>query len=209
MPLSDLAYAGLEQAINQHISLDPKARAEMAQLHGSVIALEILGTGQTIYLIPGTEQIQLFGSHEGEPDCLLQGSPLTIARLRSQIPEGEGAIPEEMQVSGDTELAERFCHILRQVEINWETHLSKYTGSLIAGEIGKAIGFAGYWRDHIIATLKQDMQDLLQHESSVLPTRHEIAGFGSSVGQLAERLEQLQQRVAAMQSQEKPKGAAE
>ncbi len=207
MSLSDLAYASLEQAINQHISLDPKAQAEIVRLHGKVIALEIQGISLTIYMIPGVEQIQLFGSHEDEPDCLLQGSPMTIARLRNKIPEGEAAIPLEMRVSGDVELAEEFCRILRQVEIDWEAHLSKYTGSLIAGELSKAINFAGYWRDHIADTLKQDMQDLLQHEASVLPTRHEIAGFISDVEQLTERLEHLQKRVDAVEGKKSSKGA--
>jgi ubiquinone biosynthesis protein UbiJ len=200
MSIPELAYASLEQALNQHLSMDPDARAEIAQLHGKVIGLEIMGTGQTIYLTPGPEMIQLFGSYEGEPDCLLQGSPMTIVQLRSEIPEGATAIPEEMQIQGDLELAEQFCRSLRRVKIDWEQYISQYTGSLIAGEVGKVIGFAGYWRDHIADTLKQDMQELLQHEASFLPGRDEVAKFGSEVTHLSERLEQLKQRVSNIQN---------
>ncbi len=206
MSISDLAYASLEQALNRHVAMDPQAQAEMAKLHGRVIALEVLGLGQTIYLVPGPEMTQILGSYEGAPDCLLQGSPMTIAQLRSPIPEGGSAIPSEMRISGDSNLAERFCRILRQVEIDWEAHLAQYTGSLIAGEVGKAINFAGYWRDHIIDTLKQDVQELLQQESSVLPTRHEISRFGGEVEQLANRLGQLSQRIDLLQNQAKQKG---
>ena len=195
MSISDLAYAGLEQALNHHISMDQNAKAQMAQLHGRVIALEVLGTGQTIYLVPGPELTQLLSSYEGEPDCLLQGSPITITQLRRPVPEGEDPVPDGMQVSGDSELAQQFCRILRQVEINWEAYLSPYTGSLIAGELGKAIDFAGYWRDHIIDTLNQDLREYMQEDTAVLPTRYEIETFGSSVEQLGERLEQLQKRV--------------
>ncbi len=199
MSISDLTYAGLEQAINQHVAMDSAAQAKLAQLHGRVIGLEILGIGHKIYLIPGQEMIQLFGTHEEDPECLLQGSPMTIAQLRNPIPEQGEAIPEDMRVAGDRELAEQFCRIMRQVEIDWEAHLAKYTGSLIAGELGKAISFAGYWRDHVIDTLKEDMQWLLQHEESILPDSHEIAGFGTDVAQLAERLERLQKKVIALQ----------
>ncbi len=204
MSMSDLAYVGLEQALNQHISMDPRARAEMAKLHGRVIALEVLGLGQTIYLAPGPEMTQILGSYEGEPDCLLQGSPMTIVQLRSPIPEDGDAIPEGMQIQGDKGLAEHFCRILRQVEMDWEAHISKYTGSLIANEIGKAISFAGYWRDHIVTTLKQDAQELVQDETSGLPNQHEVDNFGADVAKLAERLERLQQRVEAL----RPKGAS-
>ncbi|MCP4125593.1 MAG: hypothetical protein GY753_00855 [Gammaproteobacteria bacterium] len=195
MSISDLTHAGLEQAINQHISMDQNAGAQMAQLHGRVIALEVLGTGHTLYLVPGPEMIQLLSSYEGEPDCLLQGSPLTITQLRRPVPEGEDPVPTDMRVSGESELAQQFCRILRGVEINWEAYLSQYTGSLIAGEVSKAIDFAAYWRDHIIDTLNRDLREYLQEEGAVLPTQHEIDAFGNGVLQLEQRLRQLQQRI--------------
>ena len=202
MTIADLAYAGLEQALNHHISMDPQALRQMAQLHGKVIALEILGSNRTIYLFPGPEMVQLLSRYEETPDCLLQGSPMTIAQLRRPIADGSGPIPEGMQVLGDQELAQRFCSILRQIEINWEQYLSQYTGSLIAAEVGKIINFAGYWCDHIVDTITQDASDYLQQESSVLPARHEIEEFDSNVNRLTERVEKLQQRISAL----KPKG---
>jgi ubiquinone biosynthesis protein UbiJ len=200
MSLSDLTYASLEQAINQHISVDPKARSEMAKLHGRVVGIQVMGTGQTLYLAPGPEMIQLFATHEGEPDCLLQGSPMTIAQLRTQIPEAGPTIPEDMQVSGDIELAEQFCRILRSVNIDWEEYLAQYTGTLIAGEVGKAINFAGYWRDHIADTFRQDVHTVLQHENSVLLSREDITRFSSEVDQLAQQLEQLQLRISKLKN---------
>jgi ubiquinone biosynthesis protein UbiJ len=195
MSIPDLAYASLEQAVNQHLSMDAKARSEMEKLHGQVVGIQVMGTGQTIYLAPGPDMVQLFGSYEGEPDCLLQGSPVTIAQLRTQVPADGPVIPEEMQISGDMELAEQFCRILRSVNIDWEAYLSQYTGSLIAGEIGKAFSFAGYWRDHIACTLRQEIQESLQHDNSVLLSRDDITQFGTQVKQLAEQLEHLQLRI--------------
>ncbi len=207
MSVSDLVYASLEQAINHHISMAPSAVKQMAQLHGKIIALEMLGTGQTIYLVPGPDMVQLLSCYEGDPDCLLRGSPMTIAQLRCSVPEGKNPIPDDMQVSGDQGLAEQFCSILRQIEINWEQYLSQYTGSLIAGEVGKAMNFANYWRDHIVDTLNQEIQGQLQQEEAVLPARHETEGFCSSVEQLENRLEQLQKRVDILTMKiRKPKG---
>jgi ubiquinone biosynthesis protein UbiJ len=125
---------------------------------------------------------------------------MTIAQLRTPIPEDGPVIPEEMQARGDLELAEQFCRILRRVRIDWEEYLSQYTGSLIAGEIGKAIGFADYWRNHIADTLRQDVQEALQHENSILLSRDDITRFSTEVDQLAKQLEQLQMRIDSLQN---------
>jgi ubiquinone biosynthesis accessory factor UbiJ len=201
MSISDLAYAGLEQAINQHIASDPGARGQMAQLHGRIIAIEILGPGQTIFLVPGPELTQLLASYEGEPDCTLHASPLTLAQLRRPMAEGEVAVPADMRVSGDAELAQEFCAILRRIQVDWEAYLTPYTGSLIAGELGKAIDFAAYWRDHIIDTLNREVRDFVQQDSGMLPERHEIAAFGNGVLQVEQRVEQLAARIEKLQEQ--------
>lgn len=201
MGIADLAYAGLEQAINHHISMDPNAQAQMSQLHGKVIAMEVLGTGHAIYLIPGPKMVQLLGNYEATPDCLLQGSPMTIAQLRRPVPGGCGPIPDDMQVSGDLQLAQEFCRILRQIEIDWEQYLMQYTGSLIAGEVAKVIDFADYWRGHVIDTIKQEAREYLQQEASMLPARHEIEEFSANVQRLTEHLEGLQQRIDDLKAQ--------
>lgn len=74
MSLSAVAVAGLEQAFNQYLNLDSKARSQMASLHGKVIAFELAGLGQTLYLIPGPAGVQLFSRCEDEPDCTLRGT---------------------------------------------------------------------------------------------------------------------------------------
>jgi len=67
--------------------------------------------------------------------------------------------------------------------------------------------FAGYWFNHIVDTLNRDIQEHLQQEAAVLPTRHEIGRFSTSAEQLADRLEQLQSRVDTIKTNmKKPKG---
>jgi len=203
MTLAALAHAGLEQAINHHISMDPNAMERMAQLHGRVIAIEVLGIGQTFYLIPGPGTTQLLAQYEAEPDCLLRGSPMTITQLRQPAPEqGSSPCPAEMEISGDTELAQRFCSILRGVEIDWERYLSKYTGTLIATEVGKVVRGGAHWGQHIADTLEKEIQEYLQQELGLLPLRSEIEGFNSEVDRMQERLKLLQQKIERLRGKD-------
>ena len=75
MSMTALMYAGLEEAVNRCLELDPKARERLARLHGQVVAFELNGVGQTLFLVPGPGRIQLLASYEGEPDCRLRGTP--------------------------------------------------------------------------------------------------------------------------------------
>jgi ubiquinone biosynthesis protein UbiJ len=84
MSIATLGYASLEAALNSYLALDPEARAQLAQLHGRVIALELVGPGIRLYLLPAPDGIKLLERFEGEPDCLLSGTPLALARMHDR-----------------------------------------------------------------------------------------------------------------------------
>jgi ubiquinone biosynthesis protein UbiJ len=195
MSVTELAYAGLEEAINQRLALNPAAKERMGQLHGRVIALELQGFNTTLFFIPAPDRLQLLARHEGEPDCTLGGTPGTLLQMLQEPKEGATLIPEEITLSGDRELAQRFITILRTAEVDWERHLSRYTGELIAQEVGRLVRGGMAWGEHIADTLGAELRMMLQERSGPLPGRDEIASFLADVDRVRERVEQLEQRI--------------
>ncbi|MCW8889636.1 MAG: SCP2 sterol-binding domain-containing protein [Sedimenticola sp.] len=198
MSLSAVAVAGLEQAFNQYLSLDPQAQSQMARLHGKVIAFELSGLGQTLFLIPGPAGVQLFSRYEDEPDCVLRGTPLALARMGDQQSSSDQLFSGDVVISGDTELAHRFGKILGGMAIDWEAQLASYTGTLVADDIVGAVkGIAG-WGRRSLDTLKLDVKELLQQEIQILPEREEIEQFLAEVDQTRDDVERLQARTALL-----------
>ena len=143
MVIPDAALAGLETALNRYIALDPEGAARLAPLHGRLIAIELAGFGTRIDLIPGPDGLQVFGAYEGEPDCLLRGSPLGLARMGLAERKEDQLFGGEVQIEGDTRLAQEFGAFLGGLDVDWEEQLSRLVGDPIAHQVGSGLRAGG------------------------------------------------------------------
>jgi ubiquinone biosynthesis protein UbiJ len=200
MSLSTATSAGLELLLNRYLSLDPELPPRLAPLYGRVIALEVLGLGLRWYLVPGPAGIQVLGEFEAEADCTLRGTPLALARLGSEHRRSDQLFSGAVEIQGDSELGHRFGNLLGKLDIDWEEHLSKLTGDLLAHQTGNLVRGVGAWGRAARSSLAQDLPEYLQEELRLLPSRFEVEEFLAEVDHLrddAERLEQRIQRLTA------------
>ncbi|WP_275098815.1 ubiquinone biosynthesis accessory factor UbiJ [Sedimenticola hydrogenitrophicus] len=200
MSLPGVATAGLEQALNQYLKLDPAAAAEMARLHGKVLAFELAGLGQILYLIPTPSGVQVLARYEDEPDCTLRGAPLALARMGNPQTSSDQLFSGEVRISGDTELAHRFGKILGGMAIDWEAQLARYTGSLVAEDVAGVMRDLSGWGRRALGTLELDLRELLQKELRILPERTEVEQFLSDVDELRDGIERLEARLTLLKS---------
>jgi len=199
MTVSAATYAILEQLLNQAIRLDPEAPARLAPLHGRIIELRLLGTGSSLFLIPEPRGLQLLSAFEGTPDCTLTGTPLALARMRGSQESADQLFSGSVEISGDTHLAQQFGDILAGLDIDWEEQLSKLTGDVIAHEIGNATrGLLG-WGTRQTRIIEQNLQEYLQEELRLTPSRLELEPFLQDVDRLRDDVERLEARIARLQ----------
>ena len=196
MSTRDLALASLEKAINALLALDPVARERLARHHGKVIGIHLRGPGLTLYFIPDEQgRLQLQGSIEGEPDALLSGSPLDLVRSG----DGEGGAGQlfagRVTLSGDTALAHDFGATLAGLDIDWEEPLSKFTGDLVAHEVGQAVRQVKRYAGQTGERLARDLGEYLTEEARLLPPPAEVEAFVEEVDRLRDDTERLEARV--------------
>jgi ubiquinone biosynthesis accessory factor UbiJ len=193
--LKSLAYTAFEEALNLYLDLDADAKAQLARLHGRVIALEVLGVGVTLYLVPAPTRLQVLSRCDGVPDCTLRGSPLALARLREPERGSDGLFAGEVEIHGDTELAHRFGKILGRIDIDWEEQLSRLTGDVVAHELGNVARGARRWGRQAKESLTLDLREYLQEETRILPNRWEIEDFLAGVDRVRDDVERLEARL--------------
>jgi len=201
MSTRDLALAGIEQAINTLIGLDPAAGRRLARLHGRVIAIRLSGVGLELIFVPGPDgQLQLLGSIEGEPDCRLSGSPLDLMRSGDKQQGPAQLFAGRVSIDGDVELAQRFGDILGGLDIDWEEQLARLTGDVFAHEVGTVARKVGRWGRRSTEVLGLDLAEYLTEEARLLPQRDEVGRFLDDVDRLRDDLARLEARLQRLES---------
>ncbi len=196
MSISELACAGLEEALNQYIAMDPKAAAELARLHGRAIALEITGVEIRLFLIPGPGRLQVLHLYEGEPECTLRGSPLALTRLGMTQEKGvDELFSDQISITGDVELGRRFGKILGALDIDWEEQLAAHVGDFVAHDIVSGIRFVTDQGRRTAGTIGQSLAHYIQAEAKLLPERQEIQDFIAKIDTLRDDFDRLQARI--------------
>jgi len=207
MSMRDITFAGLEQALNTYVSMDPDARDRLATLHGRVVALQLSGLELTLYIVPQANgRLQLFSQIDGEPDCMLRGSPLGLWRSGSAEKGARELFAGNVAITGDTELAQRFGQILGGLDIDWEEQLSHVTGDVVAHQVGRRGRQLSAYLEDSAETAQANIGEYLTEEARLLPTRVEAEHFFNDVDALRDATERLAARLERLTRKRRERG---
>ena len=198
-----IVTAAIEAAINQVLALDADTLERLRALNGKVIAIELQGFDVTLYLIPTDAGLSVFGHFEGEPDTTLRGTPVGMLRMGLAENAGDSFFAGDVEISGDVELGIRFREILDGLDIDWEEHLSRITGDVVAHKVGDLVRDAFDWGRKTLDTLGRDGAEYLQEESRDLPTRCEMEEFLAQVDTLRSDVDRLEARIERLEARRK------
>lgn len=202
MTIRDLALQGIETSLNALIDLDQQAPAKLARLHGQVIAIALRGTGITFYFVADNSgRLQVYGSHEGEPDATIEGSPIDLMRASDQHQGSAELFAGNVSMSGDTGLAQRFSEVLGSLNIDWEEQLSKYVGDISAHEIGRAVRDAQAQGKRLGDIGTQNLSEYLTEEARLLPHRFQFEAWQQDVETTRDDVERLAARIGLLEKQ--------
>lgn len=200
MAATELLHATLETVLNRFIALDPMAKERLSKLDGKVIGIEIKGLSHTLFLIPAAHRLMVVGSHEGQPDCHISGTPLALIKMINREKNSEQLFTGEVEVSGNTELAHRFGVILADMDVDWEEQLSHVTGDAVAHGVGNLLRDLSGWGRNTANNLGLDIGEYLQQEIQILPPRVEIEQFLGQVDVLRDDVERMEARIHRLEN---------
>jgi ubiquinone biosynthesis accessory factor UbiJ len=192
------ALAGLEQVLNAALALDPKTGERLHAIDGRVIAIDVNGTGLRLFLQPQNGNLKVMGHYAGEVDTTLRGAPFAMLRLRTGR-SGEAMFGGGVEIDGDVELGTRFQRIIEKLDIDWEEHLSRISGDIIAHQIGNSVRDLFTWGKRTANHLSEDITDYLQEETYSVPTAGEVNHFLESVDTLRSDVDRLEAKFKRLE----------
>lgn len=198
--------AAVEAAINKVLQLDPDSLARIQALQGKVIGIELRGMNIALYLLPDKHGLNVFSHFEGEPDTVLRGAPLSMARMGLATRASDSLLSGDVEIRGNVDLGQEMREIIDDLDIDWEEHLSRLTGDIVAHKLGGLVRGALDWGRKTADTLGQDVAEYLQEESRDLPTRGEVEEFLAQVDTQRSDVDRLQARVSRLERSQQTVG---
>jgi len=191
---STAALAVTEITVNAALELDPLTTGRLELLEGKIVAIELEGLGQRIYIRPHAKGLDLMGDYEGDIDTTLRGTPMALVRMGNGK-LGEGLFGDGVTLTGDIELGQRLQRIFAQIDIDWEEHISHLTGDIIAHQIGKGVHTLIRWGRDSNQSCERDISEYLRYETDSLPLDWEVDEYMSGVDTIRSDLDRLEARI--------------
>jgi ubiquinone biosynthesis protein UbiJ len=180
--------------LNKNIQASTPARELCGQLSARVIAVRVRDTALSMYFTIGDDTVKLTTASDSEPDVVLTGSLLTLARMAGQ--SGEGAIRDgSLDLTGDAETARAFQQLLAFARPDIEEELSGVVGDVAAHRLGEIARSIGRWGRGMRLTMRDNIREYLQEESRRLPSRYEVERFAKDVDVLRDDVDRLAARI--------------
>ena len=201
-PLNGLVLQGLETTCNRLLAQDPQATEQLATEHGRSIGLDITHTPIHLYCVPNTQgQIQLFDTWEGTPDCVIRGNLFDLLRARDSAQASKLIFAGHIQLIGDIGFGQRISHILGNLQMDWEEHLSHWVGDTAAYHLGQQARHNQQCRTENRVELQHTLADYLTEEIRLTPDAAEISLWSQNISALRDATERLNARMTQLEQQ--------
>lgn len=185
----------LQKAINHALSLDPSLAEKTEPLRARWVCLVIEPLGVDIFLGFSSCGLLLRDKIDQEPDTVIHSSPLGLIRL-SLLPasRARSLFNDRIRMSGDVELGQQVKSLFDSLDIDWEGHLARFTGDILAHQAGN---FFRQGRDlgrKMIENFRANFGEALQEEWRMFPPREEVEDFFADIDSLVMEVDRLQAR---------------
>jgi ubiquinone biosynthesis protein UbiJ len=187
----------LARVLNRNIGESTPARDLSRELDGRVIAIRVRDTGLAMFFEISDEVLALKTDSEVEPDVVLTGSLVTLAKMAG--PDAHDHSPAVLKggldVTGDAFTAQAFQKLLKHARPDPEEELSRFVGDAAAFRAGEIARGVRDWAIEARATMGANVREYLQEESREVPSRYEFERFGGNVDALRDDVARLEARI--------------
>jgi len=190
--IKNYTLKALQKAINHALALDETMPGKLGALQGKVLKIIITPLNVNFFIHFTANELELLADYAGDADTTIDSSPLGLIRL-SLLPafKVRSLFNDDIKISGNVELGQAVKKIFDGMEIDWEGHIAKFTGDVVAYQIGSFLRQGLSFKQQVQESLRQNITEYLQEELSIIPPREEIEDFFKDVDELSLAVERL------------------
>lgn len=197
-PLATL-FRPLVSILNRNIGETSRAREICARLDGKIIAVRVRDSGLSAYFEIHESVLDLRSETEAEPDAIITGSLLSLARLAGKTDDSMVG-DDSFELSGDAKAVRMFRELLKSAKPDAEEELSRIVGDVAAHRVGEVARSLKRWSRDARATMGANIREYLQEESRDAPSRYEVDRFAEDLHALRDDVERAAARMDRLES---------
>jgi ubiquinone biosynthesis accessory factor UbiJ len=186
----------LETALNHALSLDADISTKMGCLEDKTLKVIISPLDVYFFMHIKDGKFHLKEAISYLPDTTIHSTPLGLIRL-SLLPasKARSLFNDSIRLTGDVETGQQVKQLFDSLEIDWEGHLARFTGDVIAHQIGSMFRSTKAFTAHFHDSMRKNTTEYVQEELRILPTALELKNFYEDIDALALAVERLAARV--------------
>jgi ubiquinone biosynthesis accessory factor UbiJ len=191
----------LQKAIHQALALDESTPIKLAALDNKILEIIISPLDVNFFMHFTQNELQLLPNSTTKADATIHSSPLGLIRL-SLLPASKvrSLFNDKIRISGDVELGQRVKKLFDELDIDWEGHLARFTGDVVAHQVGSLVKQGLSFKRQIGKSVQRDITEFLQEELRIFPPREEVNDFFHDIDDLSLRAERLAAHVKKLGS---------
>ncbi len=183
------------RVLNRNIRETKQARELCTDLDGTVAAIRVRDTALAMVFVIHGDGVELSPHADRDPDIVISGSLLTLARVVSGGGEQDLLRDGSLELTGNPYKAQAFQRLLASARPDLEEELSRIVGDGVARGVGEFARGIARWARGARSTVEQNLSEYLQEESRAVPSRYEVDRFADAVGTLRDDVDRLAARL--------------
>ncbi len=195
-----LILHGLETALNQLLRLDPDSTQRIKLLEGKCIKINISDWNISFFILPYSHGLELMTDYHKPPDTIISGTLSGLIKVGTAKASTTALFDASIMISGDTQAGEALGRILKDLEIDWEEHLSTIVGDSLAHPIAYHAKKAISSGKRSLKSLGENLSEYLHYESQQLPTPFEVEQLIQNIEQLRDDIDRIEARIHRLQA---------
>lgn len=206
--MKDLLINTIEQSLNAYLQQDPRSKQRLKKLANKSIQITLQPFELSFYCQFSDERIFVSTDTLESISATIEGTPLQLLGAMIDKERRRQFFAEDLQMSGDAELAQAFVDLFDKVHIDWEEHASRLFGDASTHHMSQFASHVRGWFKKTTKHLQVDISDYLHEEKEWFPIREDLQDFFSDIDQLRMDTDRLEARInlinAALLEEEKP-----
>ena len=188
--------------LNRYLDQDPERASGLSQIKGKVVRICVREINHDLCFEVQELFVEEIKDDNVQADVEVNVSVKILPEFLMGVDQDKLIKNGGIEIQGDAHVASVLQNTLREIEIDWEEIVSRYTGDAFAHQLGKGARALHVFGLRMRDNLRQDIRDYLQDNVQVSATQDEVDQFIQEVDATRARVDRLEARLNRLQARD-------